>query len=191
MPKFNVQPLRVFVIVHGKSEWLLCKSIGSNLKIKQEVVARAKGRTSIQVSSLLDVLKSEYFKFPSKFIAQYPDVDRYKRKPKNFIIFPIMDLDDCNNDIERENYKTGKMFKGLWMADNIVPIYNQINLENTMRNCNITVVDKTEYIRIFPTNHGDLDLDKAESFCQKLCECACTNMEKYIEYCLKISEQRS
>ena len=44
----------------------------------------------------------------------------------------------------------------------LVPIYNSPNLEQTMKEANIPIVKKSEYIQIFPTNHGDLDIDKAK-----------------------------
>ncbi|MCY1152685.1 MAG: hypothetical protein OWP43_09755 [Sphaerochaetaceae bacterium] len=47
---------KIIVIVHGKSEYVLCKHIKSVLKIKKEIVANDKGKHSIQITSVLTKL---------------------------------------------------------------------------------------------------------------------------------------
>lgn len=42
-----------------------------------------------------------------------------------------------------------------------------------------------EYITIFPTSHGDLDITVAEKLYEKLKNCNCTNMDEYIKTCIE------
>ena len=61
------------------------------------------------------------------------------------------------------------MFDGHWLKDYIVPIYNDPNLEdNVMKEASIPINKKKEYITIFPTRHGDLDITVAEKLYEKL-----------------------
>ena len=63
------------------------------------------------------------------------------------------------------------MFDGHWLKDYIVPIYNDPNLEETMKKASIPINKKKEYITIFPTSHGDLDIAVAEKLYEKLKNC--------------------
>lgn len=52
----------------------------------------------------------------------------------------------------------------------------------------VDVQNKKEYIRIFPTNHGDLNIDIAKEFYNKLKTSKKSNLSEYIKYCLDIVE---
>lgn len=86
---------------------------------------------------------------------------------------------------------TKAYFDNIGLYEYITPIYNEPNLEQTMIEAKINVQKKKDYIIIFPTNHGDLDIKKAEDFLKKLNLCKNTNLEKYIEYCIAISKELS
>lgn len=58
-----------------------------------------------------------------------------------------------------------------------------------MKEANIPIVKKSEYIQIFPTNHGDLDLNKAKEFLESLRRCKNSNMSVYVERCIQLSEE--
>ena len=74
----------------------------------------------------------------------------------------------------------------------IVPIYNDPNLEKTIHDLGINI-DKREkvkgYIKIFPTNRGDLDIHMAEEFAKKLKECKSSNLGLYFDYCVSIARK--
>ena len=95
-----------------------------------------------------------------------------------------MDVDDCTED-EKRKFKDKSMFDGHWLKDYIVPIYNDPNLEETMKKASIPINKKKEYITIFPTSHGDLDITVAEKLYEKLKNCNCTNMDEYIKTCIE------
>lgn len=178
------------VIVHGKSELNICKAVRSNLKIKQEIVSEKNGSHSIQVTSILKKLEERNFKNFSSFIREYPDIEHKKKELINFKIFIIMDLDDCN-DIDKKNFKNKQMFKNHWLYDYIIPIYNEPNLEATMNFIGINVEKKADYIKIFPTNHGDLDVNMVEQLSKKIKKTNKSNLSAYFEYCLSIEKENS
>lgn len=183
---------KVMSIVHGKSEFLICKSLKSNLKIKHEIYAKDKGRHSIQVNSVLNELNSNSFKMSLKAFAAKYDIayDNKNKKLVDFKLFIIMDLDDCST-VQADKFKDKSMFKGNVLYDYIVPIYNDPNLEKTMLDAGIDVDKRKKvkaYIKIFPTSKGDLDIDMAKDFVKKLKRCKSSNLSKYFEYCIALAE---
>jgi hypothetical protein len=65
---------KIMVIVHGKSEYVLCRHIKSVLRIKKEIVAKDKGKHSIQITSVLNKLNERGLNNISSFMREYPDV---------------------------------------------------------------------------------------------------------------------
>jgi len=191
--KIKPTKLSVMSIVHGKSELLMCSSVKSNLKIKHEIHAKDKGRHSIQINSVMKELNSTKFSMALKNFSEKYDIayDYKNKKLIDFKLFIIMDLDDCTLEKVKQ-FKDGSMFKGHPLYDYIVPIYNDPNLEKTMQDIgiNIDLKEKTKgYIRIFPTNKGDLDIHMAEQFTDKLKSCKNSNLYSYFEYCVSIAKK--
>lgn len=190
--KRNLKKLNVMSIVHGRSELHLCSAIRSNLRIKHIIHSKDKGKCSIQVTSIMRELElSSLFnmktlkEFSNKHDIQY---DCKKKKLVNFKLFIIMDLDDCNPS-QREKFKDKSMFKGHILYDYIEPIFNAPNLEATMKDIGIEVNAKCDYVKIFPTNKGDLDIQMARDLVFKLKKCKKTNLDLYIDYCIEIAEK--
>lgn len=189
--KRNPIELNVMSIVHGKSELCLCSAIKSNLRIRHTIHSKDNGKCSIQVTSIMRELKCSLFnmrtlkEFSNKHGIQY---DCKKKKLVNFKLFIIMDLDDCKPS-QIEKFKDKSMFKGHILYDYIEPIYNNPNLEATMKDIGIEVNAKRDYVKIFPTNKGDLDIQMARDLAFKLKKCKKTNLDLYIEYCIEIAEK--
>lgn len=183
---------RVMTLVHGKSEYLLCRHIMSNLHLKHEIIARDRGRTSIQINGLMDELNTKHLRNYKNFVSQYKDVEATKGKLLGFKLFILMDVEDCSDEMRRK-YISGEMFKEHWLGEYIVPIYSQPNLEQTMKEAGIPITknEKEKYVKIFPTNHGDLNVETAQAFRDKLRGCRCTNLEQFVDYCLELAQQRS
>lgn len=181
--------MKVIVIVHGLSELCICKNIQSNLRIKQEIISRKKGKSSIQVTSLPDILNDKRFQTVRDFKRAFPDVECIKKNPINFKLFMIMDVDDCTEK-QKQSFINKEMFANHWLYNYIVPIYNDPNLEKSMRQAGINIIEKKDYIQIFPTNHGDLDLQIAQDFCKTLKHCKSTNLEEYVQYCIDICKDK-
>lgn len=180
--------MKVMTIVHGKSEYCICKSIQSNLRLKQEIISRDKGRSSIQINGIMDILnKDKRFHSINTFKRYFPDIEYKNKVLLNFRLFIIMDVDDCDNNTKK-SFIDKSLFKQHWLYNYIVPIYNNPNLEKTMNDANIPITKKKDYITIFPTNHGDLDIQIAEEFLEKLKSCKSTNLDEYIEYCILIAK---
>jgi hypothetical protein len=100
-----------------------------------------------------------------------------------------MDVDDCTIK-QRNRFISKEMFRDHWLYEYIIPIYNDPNLEATMKAADIEVRHKKDYIIIFPTNHGDVDLNIAKEFQEKIKNCRCSNLSEYIEYCISIAEKQ-
>lgn len=188
MKNNNLSYQKIMTIVHGKSELAICSNIKSNLRLPQEIIANNRGRSSIQITGLLNILEDKRFKDPSSFARAFPRVQVCKKKLIDFQLFIIMDTDDCTVE-QRKSYINKSMFSSHWLYPYIVPIYNSPNLEQTMRDANITVLKKSDYIQIFPTNHGDLDLEKAKTLLTSLERCKNSNMHTYLKRCIELSEQ--
>ncbi|WP_281703875.1 hypothetical protein [Parvimonas micra] len=187
--------LSVMSIVHGKSELLICNSVKSNLRIKHEIHSKDKGRNSIQVNSVMNELNSAKFCMPlKKFSEEYGiEYDYRNKKLVDFKIFIIMDLDDCTPE-KAKQFKDKSMFNGHHLYNYIVPIYNDPNLEKTMQDLGIKIDTKEKikgYIKIFPTNRGDLDIYMAEEFAAKLKRCKNSNLHLYFEYCVSIAKKNT
>lgn len=186
--------LSVMSIVHGRSELLMCSSVKSNLKIKHEIHAKDNGRHSIQVNSVMNELNSTKFYMSLKEFSEKYDIAYNSKNKKliNFKLFIIMDLDDCNSE-KAEQFKDKSMFSGHPLYDYIVPIYNDPNLEKTMKDLGIDIDERDKvrgYIKIFPTNKGDLDIHMAEKFAGKLnAECKNSNLGCYFDYCVTIAKR--
>lgn len=175
-------------IVHGKSELLLCSNIKSNLRLPQEIIANKSGRSSIQINGLMNVLNDNRFKSFKAFKKFFEKVQTSRSGLVNFQLFIIMDTDDCT-EAERQAFIDKSMFQSHWLSDYIVPIYNTPNLEQTMKEANIPVEKKKDYIQLFPTNHGDLDLQKADELLRLLGPCKCSNMSTYLRRCIDLSKE--
>ena len=173
--KKSIVSMKIITIVHGKSEYCICKSIQSNLRLKQEIIARDKGKSSIQINGIMDFLNTDKrFKSIDTFKRYFPDIEYKNKELINFYLFIIMDVDDCDTNI-KEKFKNKSLFKNHWLYQYIIPIYNDPNLEKTMKDAGILIHKKKDYITIFPTNHGDLDIKIAEELLEKLKNCKSTN----------------
>ncbi len=179
--------MEVMAIVHGQSEYRICSSIKSNLRLKHEIISRDKGKSSIQITSIMQILNDSRFQSLSKFRRIFDDVYVKKDKLVNFTLFVIMDVDDCTEQ-EKDRFISKEMFRGHWLFDYIIPIYNDPNLEATMKRVGIEVKEKRDYIVIFPTSHGDLDLNMAKMFYEKIKQCNCSNMYEYVKHCILLAE---
>lgn len=186
--------LNVMSIVHGKSELLMCSSVKSNLKIKHEIHAKDRGRHSIQVNSVLQELNSKKFNMSLKDFSEKYDIsyDSKNKRLVNFKLFIIMDLDDCTQE-KAEQFKNKSMFNEHILYEYIVPIYNDPILEKTIHDLGININKKEKvkgYIKIFPTNKGDLDIHMTEEFAEKLNKkCKNSNLGLYFDYCVSIARK--
>ena len=180
--------LHVITIVHGESELTICEHIASNLRIKHKDIGEQLGKSSIQINKLMKFLNSDCrFNTETGFKRTFTDIEKDEKKLIKFKMFIIMDTDDCDEQT-KQNYKTGLIFKEHFLAPYIVPIYNEPNLEAIMANIGIIIKDKKDYKKLFPVNSKGVNLEKVKSFSDKLRKSPNTNMEVYVDYCIKIAE---
>lgn len=181
---------RAVIICHGKSEIIFIESIKSNLKLPISTFSHDRGKSSIQITSLMSYLNKPLFKNLKEFAEEY-SIEHSKNKLINFKLFIIMDLDDQKlypNNIKK--YKNKEMFKGHPLYDYIVPIYNDPNLDDVLTKLgyNVNPNNKVQsYNKIFPGNNGDYK--EFQQIKQKFQNSTMSNMIElllYLNECYKI-----
>lgn len=158
MPFDTLKYTRCAVIVHGKSEFHLVRFIYTNLHLSVKIISKDKGRGSIQINGLKELLNKKCHRTLSAFSKEYSvEYDKKEKKLKNFKLFIIMDTDDCSEKNKSE-FISGEMFRGHPLQEYIVPIYNITNLEDVMIKAGIMIKrisdseKGTYYSKIFPIN---------------------------------------
>lgn len=189
----NKRPLiycRALVIAHGASELIIAKRIKSILRLPLEISAKDKGEHSIRIDSLEKWLKKQ---FPTRksLIEKYDTVDYDNGTPINFVVFPIMDTDDCDS-ASLSNYMNKSIFNGHWLTPFIHPIYNTPSLDDIMVKAGIFTRkplnnEKTKfYNSIFPIKNGSTVNGKEdiEQFRDNVKQVRGTNLAEFVDYCL-------
>ena len=188
--------LKAVVICHGKSEKQMCEFLKSNLRIRIAIESDKKGEKSIQITSVMKMLNGRKFKTLQSFMQTFDDVESFspKRLSDDFKIFIIMDTDDCS-DLQKKDFKSKEMFKKHWAYQYIVPIYNDPELESVLVKSNIKFEKKgderkKEYIKIFPTDIKYIknEMVQIEDFYKNLKKNKNTNLDVFIEFCLRIAD---
>ncbi len=186
------------VIVHGKSERFLASYIYTNLHLPVVIIDKNKGKSSIQINALYNILSSRPFNSLKSFAKEYSvEYDEKEKKLRNFRLFIIMDTDDCS-DKTREAYISGKLFEDCCLKEYIVPVFNSPNLEDVLIKAGIMakrIPDSQKgsfYSKIFPINQDPFSsdtLDQIRLFSKKLENIKETNMLEYVRYCLSLIHQ--
>lgn len=194
MPFHTLEYTKCAVIVHGRSEFHLIRFLYTNLHLPVKIISRNKGRESIQINGLKDLLNKKEFMSLSRFANEYTvEYDKKAKKLKNFKLFIIMDTDDCSEDM-KEKYISGELFRGHPLAEYILPIYNIANLEDVMIKAGIMTTrisdskKGTYYSKIFPVNTEPVSADtikQIQTFAAKIRHVKQTNMLRFIEYCFE------
>lgn len=185
------------VICHGKSEVQIVQHIRQSLKINIKGYAELNGKCgykSIQINGIKKILANTIFKDLKSLEKKY-DLDisgkGKDKKINNFKIFIIMDTDDCSDE-QKKNFINCSMFHNHWAYEYIVPIYNNNNLEDVIRETHIEYKkEKSErlkelYIDIFPIS-GCEQTDELNEFLRKLEKVNKTNMDVFVRYCIEHS----
>lgn len=195
MPQLNYT--KAIVIVHGKSEKQICQYIKSKLRLKMEIVSNNNGESSIQITSVKQILNNTVFKSYNSFIKEYEDVklsNNNKSLDEDFKIFIILDTDDCTEK-QKSAFINKEMFKSHWAYDHIVPIYDSPNLEEVLKKANVPFTKtgdkrKKEYVKLFPTDpkYEKSDEIQIQELCDNLKKQTNTNLNEFLDFCLKAAE---
>lgn len=196
--KIKLSYCKIFALCHGQSELYISGHLRSSLHLPLDDYARSNGRNNIQIRSLLAVLNNSIFKTPRAFLNEYRNIQDPKGNPKNLRFYIIMDTDDCTKE-EKRDFLNKRMFKGHWLEPYIIPIANEKNLEEVMKDAKIEYEkihknDKSkEYIKIFPKRNSKVkkesDIQYIKEIKEKLKKSKKTNMENFFEDCLEESEK--
>ena len=176
------------IIAHGKSELLLAEHIKSNLHLNIGIYSSKNGKENIQINSLMTVLNNNIFK-NKRGLRQKYFIEEKNRKYVNFFVMPIMDLDDADEK-NIEKYKNREMFKDHWLYDYIIPIWNDRNLDKVLYDLKIIreMPDDKEkgkvYEEVFPTNDGQVYIEKVNGLMKKFESTDKTNMNVFVRKCL-------
>ncbi|WP_195268303.1 hypothetical protein [Eubacterium sp. 1001713B170207_170306_E7] len=189
----------IMVIAHGKTEFLFCQSIKANLRIPMIIESNNKGRSSIEITGILKYLETNYYlKNKKNFSSFYETIeyDKKTRMPVNFSIYPIMDLEENYDMSLIKKYKNGHLFDSHWLKTFVHPIYNDHTFEDVFKEANLSCAqndkDKGNYNAYF----RELFLEQTGKECiemliEKFKKTEKTNMELFLEHCLKIQEKRA
>mgnify|MGYP000996413253 CR=1 FL=1 len=174
------------VIVHGKSENIICQYIKSNLRLPLEIYSHNKGKNNIEISSLDSVLNNTVFKSRNGLDKQYLIMPKRYLRKEDLEIFIIMDKDKCSNELF-DAYISKDMFKTHWMYPLITPIYNIECLEDVLSKAGYTDLrkNKRDYFKLFPINNGGFNLNEIESFHDNLLTVKdVSNLYLFVKKCL-------
>ena len=188
----NYNYTKSLVVVHGKSEYDLVEYIYTNLHLNIKIIAKDKGRESIQINGLKTLFTKESFLSLSKFSKEYGiEYDKKNKVLKDFKLFVIMDTDDCSPETKNK-YISGELFEFSVLKDYIIPIYNIENLEDVMIKAGIMtkripISQKGSfYSKVFPVNTEPKSLDtinQVTGFYNKIKNLKETNLKVFVEYC--------
>ncbi len=182
------------VIAHGKSELILAEHIKSNLHLPIKIYAENSGKTSIQIDSLIKVLGNNIFK-SERFFTKEHIVEKEKEVFKDFVVMPIMDLDDTSEE-QKEKYISGDMFKKHWLYPYIIPIWNNGNLDEVL--LDLKLIDRLPsyrekgriYTSLFPVNKNKPEIKQIKELMDMFKKSNKTNMDVFIKKCLDILEEK-
>lgn len=178
------------VIAHGMSEYIFSEHIKSNLHLPIEIYAENRGKSSIQIDSLTNILGNNIFKNKRAFKRNYI-VEEENGILKDFFIMPIMDLDDTTEE-RIKKYKLGELFKNHWLSPYIIPIWNDINFDQVLYNLGLISKIPNEkekgkiYRELFPINNGETDVEQVKRLLNQFEKNNKTNMDVFLKKCLDI-----
>lgn len=177
---------RILVICHGKTEYLMCRHIKSNLKLRMEVYANQNGKSSIQITSLMNVLNNRIFSSKKRFCDTHNVEYTKGYVPVDFRIYIIMDTDDCTQK-QLDDYKSKYMFAEHWLCDFIVPIFNTQKIEDVLKKSGVQYPkNKKDYIKLFPIQHGGVDYVQVDTLKKQLCKAGTiSNLHEFLQACLE------
>lgn len=178
--------IKNIVIVHGKSEDIICNYIKSNLRLPMEIYSHNKGKNNIEIGSLKSVLNNTVFKTQSKLAENYAIIPKKNLNKQDLEIFTIMDRDKCPDKFFND-YVSKEMFKKHWAYDLLTPIYNIECLEDVLSKAGYTDLrkNKKNYIKLFPINKGGFNLNEIVEFYEKLLTVKnISNLHLFVKKCL-------
>lgn len=147
------------VIVHGKSENIICQYIKSNLRLPLEIYSHNKGKNNIEISSLDSVLNNTVFKSRNGLDKQYLIMPKRYLRKEDLEIFIIMDKDKCSNEL----------------FDAYISKAGYTDLRK----------NKRDYFKLFPINNGGFNLNEIESFHDNLLTVKdVSNLYLFVKKCL-------
>lgn len=189
----KVRYVKNIVLVHGKSEQIICEYIKSNLRLPIEIFSHNNGKNNIEINSVNLVLNNTIFKSRKNLQKKYEIVEKKVLTREDLEIFIIMDKDKCDDNLFNE-YITKSMFKNHWMFDLITPIYNIESLEDVLSKAGYIDLRKSkkDYIKLFPINRGGYNLDEIEDFKKNLLKVSKdSNLYIFVQKCLNIVESEN
>jgi|GEM_PF-4880375 len=191
MNRVTMDP-QIFVIAHGKTERIFAETIRSQLRIPIKVIANNNGNNNIEITSFADYVKKRRdLKTEKAFSEEYTlKIDRETKVINGLSIFPIMDLEKGYPQADKKAYQEGTLFKQLWMAKYIIPIYNDDCIETVLKSVGLPYAENTRDKRNYSRYFSDMfseghPIAVIESLCDKFSKCPKTNMECFLQKCLE------
>lgn len=173
------------VIVHGKSEEILCQSVSRMLRMPMVVFSRNEASEAITIEQLPSILTEDPFTSKKALHRRFEDLEYNGRRDdpmKDLRIFTIMDVDMDRRSLK--SYISGDLFRNAPLRQHLVPIYSDPNLDNVLQSVGVEIDTsrKTKsYARAFERLDDPLDLY------MRLRSCPSTNLDVFLRHCLSCS----
>lgn len=192
--------IRALIIVSGKSEKKICQYIIQSLRLNIKIKEDKQDNESNKIKNIVSTLNDAQHETIEAFFRSYKGIEiegiGEARKIKNFKIFVILDLNQCN-EAEKQEYINKTIFKNHWAYEYIVPIFNDKNLEEVLKECNVPYKKiefkdrKKNYIKMFPMEDK---FDKKttvrieiEKFKNMIKGSKKSNLKDLLDYCTSIN----
>ena len=176
---------KIIVIAHGKSEMILCGKLRKDLRVDIIIVSNDNGEKSIKIPDAMKILSERPFLNVTQLHKTYSNLEYESEKDDKMPrlrIFPIMDLKD--NPRESKSFKTKDIFKYCPLCDKIYPIWNDGELDDAMDSIGYQI-NRSKKRESYEGITDSMDVDE---FYELLKEANNTNLDEFVEYCLRFSK---
>lgn len=187
---------RALIMPIGKSSKKICQYIIQNLRLSIEIKEDINVSKGTNFDIIINILNDNEHKTLNAFYNTYKGIDiegtGEDRKIKKFKIFIVLDLEQCS-EVEKQEYLDKTIFKSHWAYEYIVPIFNDKNLEDALKECNVSYEKKEfkdkkmNYVKVFPIvnkfRQKKTERTEVEEFRNLIKDSKRTNLKKMLDYC--------
>lgn len=125
------------IICHGECEVVFASFLRALTHLSIDILARDKGKSSIQITSLRKFLSANCYSSPRRYqnVCNRGIINFKKNEIFNFKAFSIMDLDEkeLNNNDLIKSYKSKVLIKGLYFYNYFAPLFNNKNFDEVLK----------------------------------------------------------
>ena len=141
------------IICHGECEVVFISFLRTLTHLSIDILARNKGKSSIQITSLRNFLSANCYSSPRRYqnVCNRGIINFKKNEMLNFKAFSIMDLDEkeLNNNDLIESYKSKELIKGLYFYNYFIPLFNDKNFDEVLKKRKISFIGYKRKVEVY------------------------------------------